>query len=170
MSKEYDKSYLKYFRNIITEEECNEFINRFNQEPKRNDPQVDGSLINRNVSFGKEIFDKCIGRIQSELNTEFGYLGCWIRKYVKGNKLYRHHDDAFEKGYVLSLNLGKSDDIKNILYVYEEDKTHEVELNVGDSFFFPGTILEHEREEIESDYFYSCYLAFKEKPKHKTLF
>jgi hypothetical protein len=160
---DYNKNYIKYFRNIITKEDAKYFVDKFQNEPTMNDPQVDGSLINRQVSFGNEIFDKCIKRINSELDTKFVYLGCWIRKYVKGNKLTRHSDNAFKNGYVLSLNLGKSDNIENILYVYEEDKTHEVILDIGDSFFFPGTILEHEREEIKSDYFYSCYLAFKEQ-------
>lgn len=158
----YNKNYIKHFRNIITKEEAEYFVKKFQDEPIMNDPQVDGSLINRDVSFGKEIFDKCINRIESELNTKFNYLGCWIRKYVKGNHLKRHSDNAFNKGYVLSLSLGKSDDIENPLYVYEEDKVHEVILDTGDSFFFPGTILEHEREPIESEYFYSCYLAFQE--------
>ena len=75
----------------------------------------------------------------------------------------RHTDNAIKDGYVLSLSLGKSDDIKNILYVYGEEEVYEVDLNTGDGFFFSGIVLEHERDPIESEYFYSCYLAFREQ-------
>lgn len=156
--------HLRVFNNLLTEEQCSEFVDKFNDTHTYMDVQVTGSIINRHVLFAEEIWDAVKDRVESELDTSFHFDVGMIRKYLRGNELVRHLDTIYPH-YSFSINIGQSDDVMNNLYYWQDGNKHTVQLNVGDGIVFPGSKLEHARDVLTSDYLYVSLLGLRENSK-----
>ena len=151
------------FDNILTHDECDEFVEYFNSQSYYDDNQVKNSKILHNWPKAMEL---CIN-LKDKLEHSTGLLlqphRAWIRKYVKGNVLNKHIDGQAE--YALSIMLDVSDSTPNPLLIYYNDLPTQIHLSKGDGYFFEGGVIHHEREEVQSDYIYGMYLGYiKGKP------
>lgn len=155
------------FSKLLSIKECQEFIDYFNQSYNYADGQVRGSNIIHNSPKAMELCFKLRPSIESKLEYNLQPVQAWIRKYVKGNVLYRHWDGSAD--CALSIMLGQSDDRENPLLVYYEENPEVVVLDVGDGYFFEGGTIEHERPVMESEYLYGMYLGFKKVPRNESL-
>ena len=150
------------FDKIISHIECDEFVNYFNSQSYYDDNQVKNSKILHNWP---KVMDLCV-KLTKEVEEKTGLLLIphqgWIRKYTKGNVLKRHIDGRAD--YALSILLDISDSTKNPLLIYYDDIPTEVNLEKGDGYFFEGSVIQHERKEVTSDYIYGMYLGYLKRP------
>jgi hypothetical protein len=150
------------FDKILNHMECNEFVEYFNSHSYYDDNQVKNSKILHNWP---KVMDLCV-KLTQQIQDKTGLLliphQAWIRKYTKGNILKRHIDGRAD--YALSILLDTSNSTTNPLLIYYDDIPTEVNLEKGDGYFFEGSIIQHERNEIKSDYIYGLYLGYLKRP------
>lgn len=147
------------FEKILNVEECKSFIDYFNSQSFYKDNQVKNADILHNWP---KVMELCI-RLKAQIEEKTGialipHQG-WIRRYSKGNVLKKHIDGRAD--FALSILLEKSTNIPEPLFIYYEDSPVEVELAVGDGYFFEGSRVFHERKELKSEYMYGIYLGYK---------
>lgn len=155
------------FKNIISEVQCNEFINYFESQNNYKDTQVVGSKIIHNSNIALEFCHEIRPFLESKLQYKLQPTQGWIRKYVKGNILHKHWDGRADCAF--SIMLGQSDNLPNPLLIYYKETPTEILLEKGDGYFFEGGKYEHERPEIKSEYLYGLYLGYKKIEKETTL-
>ena len=156
-----------YFDNILRDTECREFIEYFESQNCYDDIQVKGSNIIHNSEKAMTLCHKLRPLLESKLEYNLQPCQAWIRKYVKGNILYKHWDGKAD--CALSIMLGQSDNKKNPLLIYYQDTPSEIVLENGCGYFFEGGHIEHERPSIKSEYLYGLYLGYKKTERKNTL-
>lgn len=149
------------FKDIITQEDCVEYIKYFEQQAQKDDVQVKNSKIIRNWPKPMELCINLRSRLEEETGLTLKPHQAWIRKYKKGNILKKHIDGRAD--YALSITLGSSDSLSNPLLIYYEDVPTEVHLDKGDGYFFKGGTIFHERKEIQSEFIYGMYLGYLDR-------
>lgn len=155
------------FENILTYEECDDFIKYFESKNNYEDVQVKGSNIIHNSDKAMELSFKLRPLLESNLSYKLQPNQGWIRKYVKGNVLSKHWDGRADVAF--SIILGQSDNQENPLLIYYKDIPTEILLEKGEGYFFEGGTIEHERPPIKSDYLYALYLGYRKVEKETSL-
>jgi hypothetical protein len=155
------------FPKVLSEKSCIEYIEYFDKSYNYADGQVKGSNIIHNSPKAMELCFKFRPMLESKLSYKLQPYQGWIRKYVKGNVLHKHRDNRAD--VALSIMLGQSDNQENPLLIYYKDNPTEILLERGDGYFFEGSVIEHERPPIKSDYLYGLYLGYRKVEKETSL-
>jgi len=145
---------------LINEEECIELVNMFdNYNYVQKDYQVIGSLAIRKPDFLIPIHNRLKPVIESKTNFKLKCRFYAIRKYVKGNLLKKHVDNASD--WAVTIPILQSDDLNNPIVIYPDNTAVSYNLKQGDGLFFNGRKVFHERPPIQSAFLYHLYLGFK---------
>lgn len=144
--------------NILTLDECNEFINYFDSHDTKKDGQVIGSDIIHYSEITMNLSYKLKDILESKLSYKLKPTQSWIRKYYKGNELRKHRDNQAE--CAISILLNQSDSELNPLYIYHQESPTEIILDIGDGYFFEGGTVWHSRPPIKSEYLYGLFLGY----------
>ena len=155
------------FEKVLSYDECDTFIDYFNKSYNYNDNQVKGSYIIHNSDMAMDFCNKIRPMLETKLPYKLQPHQAWIRKYVKGNILYKHWDGKAD--CALSVMLGQSDSQPNPLLIYYTEEPTEILLEKGNGYFFEGGTIEHSRPEIKSDYLYGLYVGYLKIEKENTL-
>lgn len=147
------------FKNIITNDDINYLVSKFESHPHvKLDFQTNNSYVIRQAEFLYPYLDKIKPTLEKKSNLQLKAKYCGIRKYVKGNHLTYHVDNAAE--YAISVMLKQSDNLDNPILIHEVAETETYVLNGGDGVFFNGMKVFHQRPPIKSEYLYHLYLGY----------
>jgi len=155
------------FSNLLTREKCNEYIDLFNNTVDAYpDGQVNGAVVNKNISFSKDIWALVQEQVEAEMQTKLWLDSGAIRKYKKGTHLVDHYDYVHPGPY-FSIILGQQPDDDKIedYHAYINGVKYIYKLGVGDGLMFPGAKLYHGRPPVFHDEFYVCIFVMRSSEK-----
>lgn len=154
--------------NILNISDIEFLVNNFNLSNEiKNDHQVIGSYTIRYAEFLKPYSEKVKLAIEDKTNFKLSLNYYAIRKYIKGNHLSKHIDNAAP--WAVSIPIKQSDTENNSIIFWENELPKSYTLNMGDGIFFNGAEIYHERPPIKSDYLYHVYFGYnllEHKPKY----
>lgn len=149
----------KVIKNLITIDECNQIYNDFISSQIKKDIQVKNSDIIYDSAIAKKHLNFFRPIVEEFFNKKVKGVRAYIRKSYYDNKLQKHKDTT---QYVISVFIKQDGEGINPLYIYLDDKRHDIILNEGDAVLFCGSKFEHERPKIVSNYIMGMYLGYEE--------
>lgn len=128
-------------------------------------------LANIHREYGDPLMEVILGDITKQIEAVTG-ISLWptlsfCYGYQKGNELMAHKDRASCE-IVVSLKIGCDEQYKKDfddwpLYFKHQEKSQNVQLDVGDALIIKGHEIEHWREPFEGEWFASAIFAFVDK-------